>query len=108
VIGVITDRDIACRAVAEGKDPNRTPVSACMTTPAVTLMPEATLEDAINLMEENMIRRIPVTNGDGCVCGMISQADIACKTNGQKIGEVVKEVSKPTDESSRVGTSSMR
>ena len=108
VIGVITDRDIACRAVADGMDPNRTPVSACMTTPALTLKPDATLEDAMNLMEENMIRRIPVTNGEGCVCGIVSQADIACKANSKQLSEVVKEVSKPTEESSRVGSTSNR
>ena len=108
LIGVITDRDIVCRAVADGLDMSRTPVSSCMTTPAITLMKNATLEDAVNLMEENMIRRIPITDETGCVCGIVSQADLAIKANDDQLTEVVKEVSRPTDESSRVGSSSNR
>lgn len=108
IVGVITDRDIVCRAVADGMDMSEATVSQCMTTPAMTLTAESTLEDAVNLMEENMIRRIPIVDKDGCVCGMVSQADIARKSDGSKVGEVVREVSKPCEESSRVGSASAR
>ena len=108
VIGVITDRDITCRAVAQGLDVNKTPVSKCMTTPVISSSPNASLEDVMELMEENMIRRIPVIDDRGCVCGMLSQADIACKTDGLRVTEIVREISQPTDEASRVGSASMR
>jgi CBS domain-containing protein len=108
VVGVITDRDIVCRAVADGLDMGATMVSSCMTSPAVTLTTEATLEDAMGLMEENMIRRIPIVDKDGCVCGIVSQADIARKSEGHMVSEVVREVSRPSEEASRVGTSSNR
>ena len=102
VIGVVTDRDIVCRAVAEGKDMSRTPVSFCMTAPAITASPNMKIEEAIELMEKKMIRRLPVTDDTGCVCGMLSQADIACKGDKDLLVEVVQEVSQPTDEASRV------
>ena len=108
IVGVITDRDIVCRAVAQGLDINRTAVSTCMTTPAVTLHREAPLEDAADLLEQNMIRRIPITDNDGCVCGILAQADIASKGEGTMITEVLREVSRPTQDSSRVGSASMR
>jgi CBS domain-containing protein len=106
IVGVITDRDIACRAVAEGMDVNTTQVSACMTAPAITADPSMTLEQCMQLMEKNMIRRLPVMDETGCVCGMLSQADIAEKADSQTIGEVVREVSKPTDHASRVSKES--
>jgi CBS domain-containing protein len=106
IIGVITDRDIVCRAVAEGLDMSRTPVSTCMTTPAITLKKDATLEEAIELMETNMIRRLPITDKDGCVCGIVSQADIALKADSESISEVVREVSQPCESSSQVSNPS--
>ncbi len=108
VVGVITDRDIVCRAVALGLDVNRTPVSACMTVPPVTLNNDAALEDASDLMKENMIRRIPIIDGNGCLCGIVSQADIADKGDSQMISQIMREVSQPTETSSRVGSASMR
>ena len=108
IVGVITDRDIVCRAVAEGLDMSRTAVSTCMTTPAITLKKDATLEDAIALMEKNMIRRLPITDKDGCVCGIVSQADIALKSDDDTISEVVKEVSQPIESASCVGDTSSK
>lgn len=107
-IGVVTDRDIVCRAVADGVDVNRTPVSSAMTTPPITASPDMTLEDCCALMEENMIRRIPVVDQSGCICGIVSQADIACRGEGEIIVEIIKEVSQPTEAPSRVGFSSYR
>lgn len=108
VVGVITDRDIVCRAVADGLDIHRTRVRECMSAPVITLASDSDLEDAIDLMELNMIRRLPIIDDTNCVCGMLSLSDIACKTDGRKTTEVTKEVSRPTEEPSRVGTASMR
>ncbi|MEA2552987.1 MAG: hypothetical protein QOJ65_1163 [Fimbriimonadaceae bacterium] len=108
LVGVITDRDIVCRAVADGMDVNTTTADCCMTTPPVSASPDMSLDDVCSLMEENMIRRVPVVDESGCVCGIVSQADIACKANGYVIAEIVREVSKPTEDPSHVGTSSTR
>ena len=108
IIGVITDRDIVCRAVAEGKDMNKTTVGECMSTPAVTGQSTMSLDDAIALMEFNMIRRLPIMDTDGCVCGIVSLSDIACKSDGSKVDEMVREVSRPTANSSNVNSASMK
>jgi CBS domain-containing protein len=93
LVGVITDRDVVCRAVADGKAPATTNVSACMSTPVVTVGPDTSLEDCRTLMEEHQIRRVPVVNGND-ICGIVSQADIAVKAPASATGELVREVSK--------------
>lgn len=103
-VGVITDRDICCRAVAEGKDVASTTVSECMTAECVTVTPETSVEDCCNAMEENQIRRAVVVDESGSCCGMVAQADIALQAGEEQAGEVVKEVSKPTEEASQVGS----
>ena len=100
-IGVITDRDITCRTVAEGKNPLTMTAGECMSTPCVTLQQEASIEECCRVMEDNRIRRVPVVDSVGRCCGIISQADIA-KTMDQLAAEVVRQVSQPTSEPSLV------
>jgi CBS domain-containing protein len=95
LIGVITDRDIVCRSLAQGKDPLRMSVQDCMSAPAVTVTPETPLEECRQVMETHQIRRVPVVDPNGCCCGIVSQADIARQLPSQQAGEVVKEVSQP-------------
>src|SRR5207253_4159233 len=76
-IGVITDRDIVCRAVAAGKNPIGHTAESCMTTPVVTVRSDTPIEQVICTMEEHRIRRVPVVDESGCCAGIISQADIA-------------------------------
>ena len=95
-IGVITDRDITCRAVAEGKNPLSMEAGDCMTSPCVTVMPDATLEECIRKLEDNQIRRVPVVDETGSCCGMVSQADIALHASKGDTAEVVKKVSEPS------------
>lgn len=102
VVGIITDRDIACRAVSMGKDPARTPVEECMSTPVVTVSPDLSLEACCQLMERHLIRRIPVVNTLGQCEGIITQADIAERAPALLTAEVVRRVSHPTLVSSRV------
>jgi predicted transcriptional regulator len=67
-----------------------------MTEPVVVVNEDTKLEDVMNVMEENQIRRVPVVDASGCCCGIISQADVAlCASEGQT-GELVREVSKDT------------
>lgn len=95
-IGVITDRDITCRAVAAGKNPLELKVSDCMTQPAVTVTAETDLDECCELLEQHQIRRVPVVDKSGRCCGIVAQADIALKCGPEKTGEVVREVSQAT------------
>jgi CBS domain-containing protein len=101
--GVITDRDIACRAVAHDCNPCQMTAGEVMSKPAVTANTLMSSDEVCQLMEQNMIRRIPVVDESGCCCGIISQADLARKSDGQ-LEEVVKCVSQPTHHASNVAT----
>ncbi|HEY8459479.1 MAG TPA: CBS domain-containing protein [Blastocatellia bacterium] len=101
-IGVVTDRDICVRAVAQGKNPLEMTAGDCMSTPCVTVTPEMSVEDCCRVMEENQIRRVPVVDENGVCCGIVSQADIAQHASKQETAEVVREVSRATGASSRV------
>ena len=102
-VGVVTDRDITCRAVAEGKNPLEMTARDCMTTPCVTVTEETSVEDCCKTMEANMIRRVPVVDESGACCGIVAQADIAEKAPERDAAEVVNQVSQPTEEASKVG-----
>lgn len=94
LIGVITDRDIVCRVVAKGKNPSSVTAEECMTAPVVVVNEDTKLESVVDVMEENQIRRVPVVDASGCICGIVSQADIALSAREEKVGELVREVSK--------------
>jgi CBS domain-containing protein len=93
-VGVVTDRDIACRVVAKGKDALRTRARECMTEAPVRVDAEASVEECCRLLEENQIRRLLVVDEEGVCCGMISQADVALHTSEHQTAHVVREVSK--------------
>jgi CBS domain-containing protein len=93
VIGVITDRDIVCRVVAEGKNPAAYTAETCMSQPAVTVSQNTAIEDAVSIMEKHMIRRMPVVTDHGTCAGIISQADLARTGPARKVAELVREVS---------------
>jgi len=94
-LGVITDRDIAVRAVAEGGDAASATVSDYMTSPAMTVSDKCSLEDVTRVMEEGQVRRVVVVDGKGCVAGIVAQADIALAGRDGETAEVVKHVSEP-------------
>lgn len=96
LIGVVTDRDIACRIVALGRDPAQTSAGEAMTTPVVCTTPEATLEECRGAMEDNRIRRVPVVDERGMICGIVSQADIALAASAKDVGRLVTAVSEPS------------
>src|ERR671926_1625817 len=76
VVGIITDRDIVVRVVAEGLDPDATPVSEAATMDPVTLTVDQHVEDAIRLVREHNVRRVPVVQ-DGRPAGIVSLGDLA-------------------------------
>jgi CBS domain-containing protein len=100
-IGVITDRDIVCRTIAEGRNPLELSARDCMTTGVIAVGADKSVDDACELMERHQIRRIPVVDGQGCCCGIVSQADIARRVSERAAGEVVRDVSKPRAIASR-------
>ena len=101
-IGVITDRDITCRAVAEGRNPLELTAADCMSAPVVTVTPDTVLEECCDTMARNQIRRVPVIDERGACCGVVSQADIARVASEGRAGQVVREVSRQTSAPSRV------
>ncbi|MCL7426577.1 CBS domain-containing protein [Streptomyces sp. YS415] len=78
LFGVLTDRDIVVRAVADARDPHTTPVGAvCSRPPVVTVSPEDSTDHAIELMRRHAVRRLPVVEHGGCPVGMVSLGDLA-------------------------------
>jgi CBS domain-containing protein len=100
-IGVITDRDIVCRVVAEGKNPMAYKVEDYMSQPVVTVRHDTPLNEVVSTMEKHQIRRIPVVDERGCCAGIIAQADVAWTGDEHEVAELVREVSRDTDRPSR-------
>jgi CBS domain-containing protein len=94
LIGTLTDRDIAIRVVAEGKDPNQTTVREAASTNVVTIDPQQDLDEALRLMAKHQVRRLPVVEEDGKLVGVVAQADVAREGDDKQTGQVVQEISK--------------
>jgi CBS domain-containing protein len=93
-VGVVTDRDIACRTVAEGKNPLDLTAGDIMSSPCVTVTPDSNLDECVKLMEDKQIRRVPVVDASGAICGIVAQADIAKgDPNKREVAEVVEKIS---------------
>ena len=92
LVGVVTDRDIALRVVAEGKDPSATTAGEIASKDPVTVGPDEDLDDALGEMARNQVRRIPVVE-DGRLVGIVAQADVAREAGDSKTGRVVEEIS---------------
>jgi CBS domain-containing protein len=95
VVGIITDRDIAVRAVARGMDPNQTRVEEVMTREVLSCSSDADVEQACALMEKRQVRRLLVTGEDDSPVGIVSLGDIALCLRERQSGEVLKKVSEP-------------
>jgi CBS domain-containing protein len=93
LVGIVTDRDIVVRVVAQGRDPNATTVKEIASTDLVTVSPGDDLDEALNLLAEHQVRRLPVVEGDR-LAGIVAQADIARLGKDKKTGEVVEEISR--------------
>jgi CBS domain-containing protein len=100
-VGVVTDRDIVVRSVAEGKNPLEMTAGECMSTPSVTVRLETPLEDCRRTMEGHQIRRVPVVDEAGRCCGIVAQADIARKASARETAWLVKELSRSTETAMR-------
>jgi CBS domain-containing protein len=93
LIGIVTDRDIVVRVLAEGKGPEA-PVSEAMTAEIVTVKPDDYVFEAIRLMGDKQVRRIPVVGEHGELAGIIAMADVALETEDEReIAETLEEIS---------------
>jgi CBS domain-containing protein len=95
MVGVITDRDIVLRTLANEKDPFEMAAGDCMTPDVITVTPETGVQDCADLMRRHQIRRIFVKDQSGRCCGVVAQADLVRHMPEHQAGEVVQEVSQP-------------
>lgn len=95
VSGILTDRDISIRAVADGRDPNRTTVREVMSQGVSFVFEDQDVEEAVHRFEHDQIRRLPVLNRDKRLVGIVSLGDLATDTDPHWGGEVLKEISEP-------------
>ena len=100
-IGIVTDRDITVRAVAEGKNPAERTASEIMTTSPVTVRPSDDAETLLRTMQTEKVRRAVVVGDNGECVGMVAQADIARRMSDDSTGELVEELSEKTRGASR-------
>ena len=94
LIGIVTDRDIAIRVVAEGRDAKTTKVSEMMSADPITIAPDADIAEAASLMATSQIRRLPVVE-NGQLLGIIVTAQLARREKTSETGEAIKEISEP-------------
>ena len=96
IVGMLTDRDIAIRGVAAGRDPRSTKVRDVMTCEVIRCFEDEEVEEAERLMQSRQVRRILVVNRDERLVGIVSLGDLAAETgNPQRVGEVLQDVSEP-------------
>jgi len=94
LVGTVTDRDIAVRVVAEGRNPESTTVGEIASRELVTIDPQQDLDEALRLMARHQVRRLPVVEEDGKLVGIVAQGDIALHASDEQTGDVVEEISK--------------
>jgi CBS domain-containing protein len=99
--GIVTDRDITLRGVADGRDPNTTPIRDVMSQGVVYVFADQEVEQAVRVMEERQIRRLPVLNREKRLVGIVSLGDIAISSNPAFSGLALRDVSEPREPSAR-------
>jgi len=100
LVGMITDRDITTRVVAEAADPKLTSVGDVYSQDLISVEPESDLEEALLLMARHQVRRLPVVD-NGKLVGIVAQADIALTENEKKSGKLLEAISEPSGEERR-------
>ncbi|MCC5858474.1 MAG: CBS domain-containing protein [Ectothiorhodospiraceae bacterium] len=93
LIGMLTDRDIVCRGIHEGRDLASMTAADCMTEGVVFCWEDDDMEDAVHLMEERQVRRLPVINRDKRMVGMLSMGDLSHVVPRELCGEFMQAVS---------------
>ena len=93
LVGTVTDRDIAIKVVAEGRDPESTIVRDIASTSLVTVDPQQDLDEALRLMAQNQVRRLPVVEEDGRLVGVVAQKDVSEEATAEQTGRLVEDIS---------------
>jgi CBS domain-containing protein len=93
LVGIVTDRDLVVRVLAEGRDPQTTTVGEIASRDVVTVSPDEDLDRALQLLAQHQVRRLPVVEGDRLV-GIVAQADVARTGQDRETGEVVEQISR--------------
>jgi len=96
LIGMITDRDLCCRVLAHGLDPNTTKIQEFVTYNPATCRDGENVDRCEHLMQEHQVRRIPVVDGDNRVIGIVAQADVALRDRPERVHKTVAEISRNT------------
>jgi len=94
LVGMVTDRDIVVRAVAQGKDPRGMPAAEASSRDLVTVAPDQDLDDALRLMASHQVRRLPVVDEEERLVGVVSQADVAAEAKEKRAGEMLEDISR--------------
>jgi CBS domain-containing protein len=92
LVGMLTDRDIVLRVVAEGRDARTITCGDIASRQLATIDPQQPLQEALRLMGEHQVRRLPVVEEDGRLVGIVAQADIA-RNDPAEVGQLVEEIS---------------
>jgi CBS domain-containing protein len=102
LVGIVTDRDIVCRVLAEGLDSRNTPASVAMSEEVVTCLPDDSIHEAIRKMGEHQVRRIAVCDINGRLRGIIAMADVALEAEtDRELAQALEQISQPTPNRSR-------
>jgi CBS domain-containing protein len=96
LLGMVTDRDLTLRILAEGRDPNATPVQDAMTPDVCYAFEDDDVQRAADIMKDRQIRRLPIVNRDRQLVGIVALGDIATHATDQLSGDTLKKVSQPT------------
>jgi CBS domain-containing protein len=95
LVGIVTDRDLAVKVIAEDRDPRNTRIDEIMSHNPVTCRENDATDKALRLMSDHQVRRIPVVDSSNRLVGIIAQADLARHENEEEVGEMVEEISQP-------------
>lgn len=99
VLGMVSDRDLAVRGLADGRGPENS-VRECMTSEVHSCSPDSSIEEVEETMARHQVRRVPIIDADGKLLGIVAQADLALASNGdvsdEDVGKVVETISHPT------------
>jgi CBS domain-containing protein len=96
LVGIVTDRDLVVRVLAEGRDPRSTTVREVASEDPVTVTADDDLVTTLDLLAKHQVRRVPVVDGDRLV-GIVAQADVAREVSSPWVGDVVEDISRDND-----------
>jgi CBS domain-containing protein len=93
LIGIITDRDVACRGVAAHANAGELPAASCMTTPVIAISADEEADKAVAAMEENALHHLPVIDANGTVVGIVAQSDLGRRMTNREFGALARMTS---------------